>query len=408
MSIYQGPAAGASPIAYRRACIACAVSKRRCSKQLPACKRCDAKGLGCLYPPVRQQIDLLPSSGAENILSHGPTDYDAFLHFDFAELQEIPSTSSDSQGSSVDVAHDLARRMPTSTPFWFAAHDSWEVSHTPPDQLVECIEEKNLKAYIATIQAWLKQWITDGHCPLFHRHLYQIHMPRCIQDAYTALIAYLNRAPSTESTVFHIIEDRVNQLLKEYATKSPLDSASLTVIDHAARVQALLVFQMIRLFDGDIRMRARAEKQLPTLVSWNEQMWQRLRDEMGIPDPNSIMPVGIGPYWGSWQMWLFVESVRRTWLITSTIYGVYMTMKEGYASCPGGVYCTFGSELWDIPTAHEWEERASGGKALFIQSLNIGDLLLDSSPGNIDEFGHATLLISHGLDRIDKWVREKG
>ncbi|KAK7403412.1 hypothetical protein QQX98_010825 [Neonectria punicea] len=296
----------------------------------------------------------------------------------------------------------------TSTDFWFVAWGSWDVEYTPPGQTPEWFGEETLKAYVATIQGWFKQWITEDHCPLIHRQLYRIHMPRCIQDVYTALAAYLNKTPSTQDTVFRIIEDRVNQIIQEHAAQPPSDMTVLSLADHAARVQALLIFQVIRLFDGDIRMRARAEMHIPTLNSWNEQMWQRMTAEMRTADANSVATVGIGPFWGSWKTWIFVESVRRTWLTTSFFQAVYATIKEGFSSCPGGVYCTFGKELWDAPSGHEWEKRVAREKnMLFMQSINIGALLVNVKPSHVDEFGHAIMLISVGLDGTQRWISDE-
>ncbi|KAK7430771.1 hypothetical protein QQZ08_002815 [Neonectria magnoliae] len=296
----------------------------------------------------------------------------------------------------------------TSTDFWFVAWDSWDVEYRQPEQTPEWFGEETLKAYVATVQGWFKQWVTEDHCPLIHRQLYRMHMPRCIQDAYTVLTAYLNKTPSSQDTVFRIIDDRVNQLIQDHATQPSLALSVLTLADHAARVQALLIFQVIRLFDGDIRMRARAETHIPTLNSWNDQMWQRMTAEMRTTDAGSVATVGIGPFWGSWKAWIFAESVRRTWLTTSFFQAVYATIKEGYSSCPGGVYCTFGKELWDSASGHEWEKRVAQKKnVLFMQSIDIGALLVGAKPSQVDEFGHAVMVISVGLDETQRWISDE-
>ncbi|KPM39241.1 hypothetical protein AK830_g7315 [Neonectria ditissima] len=409
MQNLHSPSTGGLSNIYRRACTACTNSKRRCTKQFPTCQRCKTKGLECSYPATRRTAGDPPemrSLMAGEMAFLMPPGNDAPLDVDIPGLDGILSAF-DTQTRALETACNPGERADTSTDLWFVAWDSWDVEHLPPGQTPQWFGEETLKAYVTTVQGWFKQWVTEDHCPLVHRQLYRMYMPRCIQDAYTALTAYLNKTPSTQDTVFRIIEDRVNQLIREQTAQPPLDFAVLTLADHAARVQALLMFQSIRLFDGDIRMRARAETQIPLLTSWNEQMWQRITAEMRTADPSSVAAVGIGPPWGSWKTWIFAESVRRTWLTTNILQGVYTTMKDGYSACPGGIYCTFGNELWNSSSEHEWEKRVAQGKdVLFMQSLNINDLFEGAKPSHVDEFGHAVMLISFGLEGMERWTSD--
>lgn len=55
-----------------------------------------------------------------------------------------------------------------------------------------------------------------------------------------------------------------------------------------ARVHALLIYQIIRLFDGDVRQRNQAELAMPTLVAWNLHL-RKLRDEMNPHGENGLL-----------------------------------------------------------------------------------------------------------------------
>ncbi|THC94947.1 hypothetical protein EYZ11_005586 [Aspergillus tanneri] len=79
------------------------------------------------------------------------------------------------------------------------------------------------------------------------------------------------RTPASEGIVCRILETRATALVKDYG---PEQEGELTCLDHVGRVQALLVYSTIRLFDYDIRQRCLAE-QLPTLYSWSHAMLGR-------------------------------------------------------------------------------------------------------------------------------------
>jgi hypothetical protein len=293
---------------------------------------------------------------------------------------------------------------------WFLSQQPWTIRHLTPEQAPQSFGIETLEAYMTIVHKWLRDWIADGHSALFHRHLYRMHMPRCIQDVYTGLAAYLGKTPDTEATVRRIFEARLNQLVDDSTFEVALSLGILTPVDHVARVQALLIYQVICLFDGNIRLRAQAERHLPVLLSWRDQMWGRITDGISTGDPISVF-AGIGerdPSLDQWRAWIFLESVRRTWLTCAILHGVYMTMKEGYSECPGGLHCTFGNGLWDAKSAHQWRNVIRGKDTLFMQSLELDELFLKTEPSRIDEFGHAIMLISCGLERIESWKAVEG
>ncbi len=131
---------------------------------------------------------------------------------------------------------------------WFLAGGSWNVqlsmnTHCEPDLL----DGADLKQYVKDVQDWLQQWVSESHNPFIHRQLYRLGIPRCIQDAFTALAAYLSRNAANEDMTFRIIEERVQQLLQEHRAGAALDTS-----EQLAHVQAFLVYQTIQLFDGNV------------------------------------------------------------------------------------------------------------------------------------------------------------
>ncbi|KAF1967928.1 hypothetical protein BU23DRAFT_481929 [Bimuria novae-zelandiae CBS 107.79] len=390
---------------YRRACNACTASKRRCSKKVPTCARCAAKGTTCVYPSTRR--DDVPhqerSSDERDIMAPiVPIDDALLLDGDF---YSVNSTFSTSELLSLGVVEETNALVAAPNTPWFMALDSWNIEHPPLGQTPEYIGEESLSAYVEMVQDWLRRWVTENNCPLIHRELYRMHMPRCIQEAFTLTTTYLNRSPANKTTVFRIIEERADELVQQHVMQIT-DTTTLTLAEHLARVQALLIFQIIRLFDGDIRMRARGEAHSPILASWNTLLWQAATTSLLLGDPSALVP-GLNLSVTPWKAWCFIESIRRTWLTTSILQSVYTTLRDSISPCPGGVTCTFGNGLWEAGSEHEWERRVVQGEStLFMPSLSIANLLVEASVEDVDEFGHAIMLITHGAQRMDKWVAE--
>jgi len=102
--------------------------------------------------------------------------------------------------------------------------------------------------------------------------------PTCLQDAFTTLTAYTHRNPAVKETILQIAEERSSALSRQSA---PTVGGAQGILAHLARVQALFVYEFIRLFDGSVRPRASAEQQLPTLRQWVIQMWEAVKRYRG-------------------------------------------------------------------------------------------------------------------------------
>ena len=391
---------------YRRACNTCTASKRRCSKQIPACNRCAAKGIECIYPATRQNVEHFPEiirDVREEISPIVPSATRLSIGIDFPMINSMEL----SHESLQDTTYDTNELIIHSQGAWFAAWDSWNIEHQTITHSPEYIGEDSLDAYIQIVRDWLQRWTSENSCPIIHQQLYLAKMPRCMQNAFMACTMYFNKTKSNQSTVFRIINDQASDLIQQN-TAQILAPATLAPAEHLARVQALLILQIIRLFDGDIRMRARAEVDSPILASWSTEMWQQASSILPAADWTTIVPSESSASSTLWKAWCFSESMRRTWLTVSFLKCVYSTIRDGISVCPGGVSCTFGNELWDAPSDSEWERRTKSGKSLFfIQSLAIGNLLVDAAAADVDEFGHAVMLVSYGSERKRRWTVEE-
>ncbi|KAI1331662.1 hypothetical protein F5Y16DRAFT_394947 [Xylariaceae sp. FL0255] len=166
-------------------------------------------------------------------------------------------------------------------------------------------------------------------------------MPRRVQDAYSAISLYTDsRTRENTSTVHMILEKRTKQLLRTYGSPDFNSNFSFNTFDeqqeeekgqsirpsNKSRVQALLGYQVARLFDGDVRMRAQAEEVTSTLFSWNRQILDSVKDSLRHPErsfissSSSLSSSSSPPFFDNreaqdqaiWRAWILAESVRRT------------------------------------------------------------------------------------------------
>ena len=152
-------------------------------------------------------------------------------------------------------------------PSWFATPETWEIYQAPLEGIKQ-YGVLDLRRLVRKLHRWLKQWLERGSNPFIHR----TRFPRYIQDAYTTLSSYFHKTVSNEQIVLKIIEDRVTRLLLE---NSDTDPAALDPLEHIARVQALLVYQVLGFYDGDVRLRCLAEIHIPVLYDWMRQVVER-------------------------------------------------------------------------------------------------------------------------------------
>ncbi|ORY66319.1 uncharacterized protein BCR38DRAFT_483956 [Pseudomassariella vexata] len=179
-------------------------------------------------------------------------------------------------------------------------------------------------------------------------------------------MAYLHRTPQTGDVVLGIFEERVAQLLEDQALMDSLSGGigsdpstgldldqnlylSLDTAAHLARAQALAIYQTIRLFDGDIRMAAQAEMHIRRCsCGSSRQMWDSTISSFSCRD-NTLNTTSMD----LWSGWIFVERVRRIWIVTTTVQQIYLTLKHGWYRCTGATKFNMREELWDAESAQQ-------------------------------------------------------
>ncbi|KAK1570234.1 uncharacterized protein LY79DRAFT_570126 [Colletotrichum navitas] len=479
----------------QKACIACTESKRRCDKGAPSCSRCDDRDIDCRYPATQRRRHLQrqgpfpePPAPQPDLNTMADT-----LTFDAASLVtgawSMPWTGLDfapsPQAASGFAAPQLlpARSPPQPTTQthipqhaknpvassldeskWFLTPSTWSIEHYPtPSQASYPVSV--MTNFNRGQQAWVRRWVTEGHNPFIHRSLYveSGHLPKCIQDAFTTASAYYAKTSLNETFVYRVLDERATALVASQPAVSVDGTPSATVLetkDHLARVHALYVYTVIRLYDGSVSQRAAAEDLLPTLELWCKQLW-----ESALADVDSISQAWMPPsseFYPSnpslsasqqvatsaaaaaaaaaatedisdqharqdtfetdlmvWKLWVLSESIRRTWILVSCAIGIYYALKGRWGECAGYAQFTARAGLWDAMSAPQWAAmrrkdlaRKDGNPALagdtepdfFIPSVHGERLLREVAAAEVDEFTRHVLTAMWGIDRVEDWA----
>ncbi|CAK7227712.1 hypothetical protein SEUCBS140593_006668 [Sporothrix eucalyptigena] len=270
--------------------------------------------------------------------------------------------------------------------------------------------------YVTRLQEWVDQWASRGACPFIHSRLYIARFPDCLQIAMMTQTTYRNRTLQNTDLILKIVEDQASKLVDEAIQNGCDPALSLSLLDQMARLHALVIYQTISLFDGDIRTRHLAEARLPLLSRWAQQLLESARQKFSSTPAVLDMTVALhlGPMDSEehpWYLWILTESIRRTWLIAGGLEAIYSMLQRGWHPCPGGIMFTTRQGIWDAPSALAWEESCfARGKTPesvgFIHRFETSRLFQTSTPDDIDDFTDLMMEITYGAERMHKWKQE--
>lgn len=393
------------------ACYACAKAKRKCTKQAPSCSRCGRFDLECVYPAAKPGSYLV--TGWDSTAETDDGTPGSSTGAPSQQQYVCPATAGGVLGMTpvLDFA-DWAVHLinENSTIGSFTAYETW-VTHLPPQPDVGLFNHRNLQQYISLLNEWLSEWVLKGSNPFIHSRLYRNRFPRCAQDAYSALMCYLNKTGSNKSIILHLLEEKAWDLVTQTEIPQPHspfhDSRpAIDPLEKLAKVQSLLIYQVIGLFDGDIRLRSLAEKRIALLNMWMNEMVEDARRTscsgsfLISPDVNSEsdMPDSQNALWHSW---ILSESIRRTWIIASGVQGIYLYMQQGFnGACQGGMMFTTRQGVWEAQSASAWDKIYSESDAGLTKITELDRLLTENGLNNVDSFAKVVLMVTLGTERV--------
>ena len=382
----------------RKSCLNCVKGKRRCDSAVPQCQRCASKGLACDYLGANQSApdsgpmsqfrtedgDLQPTMPGLLINDNFETSNDTDLNSGMGLLPFVPEQGLDwSELQNVGDMEDYVDAIPGA----IESGNNYVITGALYQSRV-AFASRQFKTYPG-------MFYRRGQTPFIHRHMYDAYTPTVIYDALSSCALYCGKNEENESLVFSDISRRVRQL------KDETQRSFLSPIDHLASVQALLLYQIIRLLDGDVRQRADAESDEAVLISWNEQLQDRVQPPSLSSELESSSGLQGAMITSSWQDWILSESVRRTVLTCYMLQGAYSFLKLGYDNVSGKVdklSFTAQSTLWKAPSEYHWREALKSRNHLEVTLGQWDDVMDSAQPTDFEELGVMVLAAYKGMD----------
>ncbi|RMZ71501.1 c6 zinc finger domain-containing [Pyrenophora seminiperda CCB06] len=402
----------------QKSCSECVKAKRKCGLEQPHCSRCTRQHLSCIYPPQPRSQSTLPpietpevesdigttdSSGEMNIFEHTNLPFD----FDMAAPTTIASDMLDfdfsAGASSLDVLTEMLD-LPTNHHNQMAVYKTSSQARKPFSAAhISTLAQEKVAYSMKHFKSVPKMMVEKNCTPWAHPMLYDEYMPRSIQDAYAACALYITKNDTNAEFVGRFIMSRAEELV----TASTL---STTPIEILAQTQALMLYQIMLMFGGDVRFYAQAEALLPYLYDMATLLLPIAAEETD--------PVGVIPLYPStaarsaWRSYIMRESARRTVLSAFHMNVLFTVMNGQLTPCSADLVLnnrvTLSAHLWKAANAFDfaiaWNEKTH----FVIKELDFTDVLKHGQPDDLDVFGNMMLVGIKGMDDMRGWYHTRG
>lgn len=191
---------------------------------------------------------------------------------------------------------------------------------------------------VSQLKKWISSFVLYNQTPFIHMLSYQDESPVVYQDVLSICSLYMHETQRNRSMVFRILDLKIASLMQQSTTWVAIEEFLLGL-------QALLLYQIIRIFDGDIRQRANAERSFAIMDTWTVRLHQNYADaeQRSCDEPH--------------KNWILIESIRRTMMVSVFVRDLFAGMKEGVChlvplmtnlpvSTHGRLWNTADQELW--------------------------------------------------------------
>ena len=398
------------PPPFRQACNNCVKSKRRCDLVLPRCYRCRVRSFDCNYEkashvfPLRQQPtpstadaarEPEPASIGQNDvagmdtpvqMTHGTEPTVDFNQLD-ASVLPFP-----------DYDLDWPDAMENIESYWVPDRINPKDA-TSMNVLAGEIYQGRIIYAVKRIKAYPSLLVKNGSTPFIHKRLYSEYMPPAIQDALGICALYGQKTKQNQSLVFQTICLKAAHLIASYIPQG------LSAIEQLAFTQALVLYQIIRLFDGDVRLRADAEREDAILNEWTQQLKPRLQPvRPTLKDDRALADLSTAT---TWESWVFAESLRRTVIASFSVHGLYCFLKDGWDDSHQEINrLSFYAQtaLWDAPSEFYWRSAVKNSNALPVRFNDWDADSMAALPSDLDDLGMTMMVLIKGVDECCQWV----
>jgi hypothetical protein len=334
----------ATPI--RKACQTCTRRKRKCVIELPKCRRCQDKGLACVYDC--EPLVTTSTTGSSSDFSGSRSS----RHQEEAEFVKRQQRRRRKKGCvaairvSSDASDDVSDRR--FLEYISSLHLSQEISAcglVHPGLLhsltaVPLVQDPEAVIYCMGEMLRLPDAVRKGRHALFvHPHLKRSQLAKFFDTTSDPVREWEDRnADSSYESRLGLLCPNACVLSHPITeTLAATQALILWLIEHAFSEE--VVWPLGRIKDGFIN-----------LMKWRHLLFQI--GSRGVSDAAPLSP---------WQSWILAESVRRTILMCYLIEGIYHAWRLGWCTHRMFVYSlpfdTRGA-MWHAQSEEEWEDAA--------------------------------------------------
>ncbi|CAG7944400.1 unnamed protein product [Penicillium olsonii] len=392
----------------RKSCEACKSAKRRCDLAFPTCSRCLHRGLPCFYPGRLRQT-------CADVVANIPTSRSNEQLMDVSLSQNW--TPDDAASISALPLHPTIRGLPPremaidphdgvdifSGITTSQEHDLAMTKVNPPRQLPDVLANR-LQFAVDVLKTIPKMVVTENKTPWAHTQLYKSGMPREMQDAFACCSLYMTKNDINSSVLMSIFDSKINDLLSAAAPKTPLELL--------ARVHALILYLIMRLFDGGIRTQPSSDSLLALLEATTLSLFSLIY----IPDPSEphdLLPIAMEPIMSFWESWVFQESARRTVMmvfyfvkIQHFLHGKPLSTCDGKLGLEHAWYQS--AHLWNAQSAFDFAVAWTENQHFIVHNADFSAVLQHATPDDVDLFGKMLLVTKFGINETKAWFYSRG
>ncbi|KAF5693104.1 hypothetical protein FDENT_2246 [Fusarium denticulatum] len=231
-------------------------------------------------------------------------------------------------------------------------------------------------------------------------HYSQTGNSTALRDAFAACSLYTTRNSTNASLVASEITRRAELLIQATDTAIALcpQSSELTMsLDLLPSVQAMLMFQCMRLFSDDNSQQEQAEQDAKSLNKW-----------VGILQAQKSQTYPINSKFGdSWEDWVRAESIQRSMIFADLIESIYTFLRFGwYHPSPGLAELGFTGHagIWNARSLTDWQEAGEQNAWLRLDMSKFRDNVKEVPLDALDELGIMILVSYEGFEVLTEWA----
>jgi hypothetical protein len=396
----------------QKSCSQCQKGKRRCDLGKPSCARCLKQHLACSYPQIPGQ---LPATSAEPLLH----DLDEFemadpplgmshigtetlsLNLDVSPLApadfnlEAGITSLDSLNTMMYNSTNDEDQMALQRAYG-RIEKTFSAAHIAP------FARSRIKWSMERFKLTPKSMVEENSTPWLHPMLYAENMPSSMQDSYAACALHLARNSTNNEFVTGFITSHAEAL-----ANSPLPCQPSELL---ARAHALMLYQSMLVFEGDISLYSQAELLFPCMEEVGYSLLNVANQQEHRTDILPLYPSAASR--ASWTAYIFHESLSRTVLAVFQFMTFCSLMRGQLVACSPhlayGSKLTISAHLWNAKSALDYALAWNSKKYFIVKDLEFEEVMEHAMPEDIDTFSKMMMIGLRGEDDIKGWFHAKG